>query len=141
MDALDLTKHPPRSPREELDGLVNLPRTIDKLRAKMPEGKLGEYAIEGFSQMMLDAIGITEEQLYTVVVDAKTDADVAAWLREHAKVDQYATFSEKLKKRRVDQARDPVAFAERYPVIKTRPDLEYMFDVLDADDAEMFAAR
>jgi hypothetical protein len=38
MDALDLTKAPPRAPRETLAGVVFLPRTIDKMRATLPGG-------------------------------------------------------------------------------------------------------
>jgi hypothetical protein len=45
MTALDLTKAPPRSPREELRGLCMLPRMIDIARAKLPGGDVGEYQI------------------------------------------------------------------------------------------------
>ncbi|MBV8689631.1 MAG: DUF5069 domain-containing protein, partial [Candidatus Eremiobacteraeota bacterium] len=66
MEPLDLSKAPPRSPKLQLDGLVMLPRTIDKLRASLPGGNLGPYRIQGFSQRMLDAIGVTEGQLREV---------------------------------------------------------------------------
>jgi hypothetical protein len=36
MKPLDLTKTPPRSPREQLVGLVFIPRMIDKMRALLP---------------------------------------------------------------------------------------------------------
>ncbi|MBV9971796.1 MAG: DUF5069 domain-containing protein, partial [Candidatus Eremiobacteraeota bacterium] len=67
MEPLDLSKRPPRSPKLELDGLTMLPRTIDKIRATLPGGNLGPYRIAGFSQRMLDAIGVTEEQLRDAV--------------------------------------------------------------------------
>jgi len=38
----DLTKGPPRSPRERLAGVVHLPRLLDKARARSG-GRLGEY--------------------------------------------------------------------------------------------------
>lgn len=44
--AMDLTKDYPRSPREQLDGIMILPRAIDKARAQL-EGKLGEYLYFG----------------------------------------------------------------------------------------------
>ncbi len=43
---MDLTKDYPRSPREQLDGIMILPRAIDKARAQL-EGKLGEYLYFG----------------------------------------------------------------------------------------------
>jgi hypothetical protein len=43
MKPLDLTKTPPRSPREQLVGLVFIPRMIDKMRALLPGGNPGKY--------------------------------------------------------------------------------------------------
>ena len=143
MEALDLTKAPPRSPRLDLDGLVNLPRSIDKMRAHLPGGNPGVYNIPGFTAIMLEMIGVTENQFREAVAQAKTDDDVAAWLRTHAKTEQYATYNERILNRRVAdvKARDPEAFAKRYPISQTRPDIEYMADLLEADDEEMFAPR
>ena len=47
MDALDLTKRPPRSPRDLLPGLDLLmaARTVDKIRATLAGGNIGEYQI------------------------------------------------------------------------------------------------
>jgi len=47
MGPLDLTKQPPRSAREELDGIAYLPRAIDKIRAEFPGGNLGKYVVMG----------------------------------------------------------------------------------------------
>lgn len=47
MGPLDLTKQPPRSAREELDGIAYLPRAIDKIRAEFPGGNLGQYVVLG----------------------------------------------------------------------------------------------
>jgi len=138
MEPLDLSKRPPRSPKLELDGLTMLPRTIDKIRATLPGGNLGPYRIAGFSQRMLDAIGVTEEQLRDAVAGAKSDADVAAWLREHANTNAYSEFSSYIKNRSLEDLDDPAAFAKRYPIVERRPDLHYLSDVLEADDAEMF---
>jgi hypothetical protein len=143
MEALDLTKAPPRSPREELDGLVNLPRSIDKMRAHLPGGNPGVYNIPGFTAIMLEMIGVTEDQFREAVAQAKTDEDVAAWLRAHANKEKYHEYNERILKRRVAdvKARDPEGFAKRYPISQTRPDIEYMIDMLQADDQDMFAAR
>lgn len=138
MEPLDLSKRPPRSPKEELDGLVMLPRTIDKVRATLPGGDLGPYAIRGFSQRMLDAIGVTEDALRDAVAQAKSDQDVADWLRAHADTSAYPAYSTLIRNRSLDDLEDRAAFAKRYPIIEKRPDLYYLTDVLEADDAEMF---
>ena len=143
MEALDLTKAPPRSPRQELDGLVNLPRSIDKMRGRLPGGNPGVYNITGFTLIMLEAIGVTEDQFREAVAQAKTDDDVAAWRRAHADTGKYAAFNERMLNRRVAdvKARDPEGFAKRYPISETRPDIELMIDMLEADDEDMFPAR
>lgn len=143
MGPLDLTKAPPRSPREQLDGLANLPRSIDKMRARLPGGNPGVYNITGFTMIMLEAIGVTEDQFREAVAQAKTDEEVAAWLRAHANPDKYAEYNERILNRRVAdvKARDPEGFVKRYPISERRPDIEFMADLLEADDEEMFAAR
>ena len=143
MEPLDLTKAPPRSVREELDGLPGLPRTIDKMRAHLPGGNPGVYNIRGLSIAMFEMIGITEEQFREAVVNAKTDQDVVTWLREHAKTGEYPAWAQKANDLKVAdvKAHDPERFAERYPISKTRTDIEYMADMLDADDEDMFAKR
>ena len=140
MESLDLTKAPPRSPREELDGLANLPRSIDKMRAHLPGGNSGVYNIAGFTLVMLETIGVTEDQFRDAVAQAKTDDDVSAWLRAHANTEKYPEFNDRILNRRVAdiKARDPEGFAKRYPVSTTRPDIEYMVDMLEADDKDMF---
>jgi len=138
VEPLDLSKAPPRSPKAQLDGLAMLPRTIDKLRASLPGGNLGPYRIPGFSQRMLDAIGVTEDQLRDAVAKAKSDDDVVAWLRDNATTSAYPEFTSYITKRSLDHVEDRAAFAKRYPIIEKRPDIYYLVDMLEADDAEMF---
>ena len=45
MEALDLSIRPPRSPYAQMHGLYMMPRTIDKMRAQLPGGKLGPYSL------------------------------------------------------------------------------------------------
>ncbi|HEV2261925.1 MAG TPA: DUF5069 domain-containing protein [Candidatus Rubrimentiphilum sp.] len=140
MEPLDLTKRPPRSPRAELDGLANLPRTIDKMRALLPGGSPGVYKIAGFSARMLETVGVTEDQFREAVKQAKTDEDVAVWLRAHSDPSKYAEWNDRLLNRRVADIQAASAdFLTRYPIAERRPDIEYMVDLLEADDAEMFA--
>jgi hypothetical protein len=141
MESLDLRKAPPRSPKAQLDGLAMLPRTIDKLRATLPGGNLGVYRISGFSERMLDKIGVTEDQLVEAVRGATSDDDVVQWLREHADTSKYEEFTQHILKRSIDDVTDKAAFIERYPILKSRPDIYYLADMLEADDAEMFAGK
>ncbi len=141
MESLDLSKAPPRSPKLALDGLAMLPRTIDKLRAGLPGGNPGAYRIAGFSERMLETIGVTEDQLREVVAGAKSDDDVVQWLRENAETSKYEEFSQYISKRSIDDVTDKAAFMERYPILKKRPDIYYLADMLEADDAEMFAGK
>ncbi len=39
MESLDLSRRPPRGPRERLVGCMFLARTVDKLRAQLPWGQ------------------------------------------------------------------------------------------------------
>ena len=141
MEPLDLTKAPPRSPKLQLDGLAMLPRTIDKLRATLPGGNPGVYKIAGFSERLLNTINVKEDDMREAVASAKSDDDVVQWLREHADTSKYEEFTQYISKRSLDDVTDKAAFMERYPILKKRPDIYYLADMLEADDAEMFAGK
>ena len=122
----------------QLDGLAMMPRTIDKLRASLPGGNMGDYRIDGFSRRMLEMLGITEEQLRDAIASAKSDEDVSEWLREHADTSKYEEFTQYISKRSIDDVKDKEAFMKRYPILERRPDIYYLADMLEADDAEAF---
>jgi hypothetical protein len=84
MEPLDLSKAHPRNTRAELAGITFLPRSIDKFRASLPGGNINGYTLEGFTGRMLESLGIASDALRTVVAEAKTDEDVARYVREHA---------------------------------------------------------
>jgi hypothetical protein len=67
-----------------MEGLLMLPRTIDKLRAKLPGGKIGSYTIRGsspllpgFSLVLLDGIGVTDDRLLKIVENAAVEKEIA----------------------------------------------------------------
>ena len=137
MEPLDLTKAPPRSPRERLDGLTMLPRTIDKLRATLPGGNPGVYGITGMSGRLLEWLGVDEEAMRAAVAAAKDDDEVAAWLRAHTDASQYPEFNERTENRAVTDIPDRARFAANYPWwAEGGPRL--MVDVLEEDDRRMF---
>ncbi|MFN2449283.1 MAG: DUF5069 domain-containing protein [Candidatus Baltobacteraceae bacterium] len=140
MDALDLTKAPPRGPREQLAGLVMLPRTIDKVRATLPGGSPGEYHVSGLSQRLLDALGIDLEALTQAVRDAAGDDDVAQWVSAHSDPSKYPEINEAMENRaqsRMDAGARAV-FEEKYGADVRVHDK--LFDVMEADDRKTFAA-
>jgi len=141
MEALDLTKQPPRSPRELLPGLDLLmaARTVDKLRATLPGGNIGEYQITGFSSSLILALDIAEASLRKAIAQAKSDAEIAAWIREHTNPERYPDINAKLEALTVGERLSDPQFVARYPIAKRLPPQSSRLDMLVADDAEAFA--
>jgi uncharacterized protein DUF5069 len=146
MEPLDLRMRPPRSCYDELDGLMLMPRTIDKLRAMLPGGHAGEYAINlaesrvrGISGYLLERLGITEADLLEAVRTADGDADVAAWLRERVDTAQYAAINQTLRRIKPKHADDEGFFRNLYaPTLALHPELEFIVDIVEADDRRLF---
>lgn len=141
MDALDLTKRPPRSPRDLLPGLdlFMAARTVDKLRATLPGGNIGDYQITGFSSSLLNALGIAESVLRKVIAQAGTDEEVATWIREHSDPNRYGEINAKLEGRTVGERLNDAQFLQRYPNARNLPPETSRLDHLIADDAEAFS--
>jgi len=99
MEPLDLSKTPPRGPRERLLGLKFLPRTIDKMRASLPGGNLAGYVVampRGMSAYMLKRVGVDLEAMQAVVASAKSEDEVLAWFAEHADLSDVEGLNAKL---------------------------------------------
>lgn len=145
MEPLDLTLRPPRSCYAELDGLLLLPRTIDKLRAFLPGGNPGGYIIngriKGISGYLLERLGVTEGELREAVARAETEEDVAAWLRENTDSTQYPAINSTLRKIKPKHAENPGIFAEIYAeTLAAHPELERIMDIIEADDRRAFGS-
>jgi hypothetical protein len=140
MEPLDLSRRPPRSPRELLPGLDLLlaARTVDKLRATLPGGNIGEYQITGFSSSLLNALGISEAVLRKVIAEAESDEDVSAWIREHSDPSRYAEINAHFAARTVGERLNDAEFMRRYPSARNLPPETPRLDHLIADDAEAF---
>ena len=142
MTPLDLRKHPPRGPRETMLGFYLLPRTIDKLRAGLPGGDLGDYLNHdtGFSAYLLRRLGLDMPELRNVVKNASDEPAVLEWLR--ARIDPAAApaMNAKLETFVVERmsADDQVLVRRRHPVMTARPELSKILDILDADDRHTF---
>lgn len=138
MQPLDLTLAPPRAPRVQLGGIVFLPRSIDKARAALPGGNLGEYTIAGFTTMMLEMFGITDEDFIARVHAATTDDEIAAYVLAKANAEQIAAWNA-LVSHRLPRNGDRAAALEHYSWLGERPDLILALDVLEEDDRQIFA--
>lgn len=134
----DLRAHPPRGPRQQLAGLMFLPRTVDKLRAKL-QGTLGFYKIApGMSGYLLEWLGISEEQFTEAVRAAAGDAQIAEWITAHCDTTRFAEINQRLAQRAI---RDDEHFAQvlpRYPVLREHPQLRNWFEILELDDRWSF---
>lgn len=139
MEPLDLSAHPPRTPNVQLGGLLMLARTIDKLRASLPGGNLGPYYVRGFSAVMLERLGISEDALREVIARAKDDDEVVAWVRAHSDPSSYDDINALLRARRIGDRIDDEEFRGRYPIITSLPREMPIIEMLDHDDRQMFA--
>ena len=134
----DLRVHPPRSAREQLAGLVFLPRTIDKVRAKL-QGTLGIYKVTpGLSGYLFEWLGLTEDGFTAAVREATSDTDIAEYLRTHCNTTTFGEINRRLTERSI---RDDDHFNEvlpRYPVLRAYPQLRNWFEIFEVDDRWSF---
>ena len=139
MRPLDLSAAPPRSAWQRLDGLVLMPRSIDKLRAKLPGGNPGEYLTHrGVTPVLFKVIRVHEDALFEIVGTARDDDDVAAWLREHADTSRYERANQLFSQLTVSSV--PADLHEIFESFYAGrdPGMERVLDVLDWDDARTF---
>ena len=116
-------------------------RTVDKLRATLPGGNIGEYQITGFSSSLLNALGVAESSLRKAIAGAQSDDEIAAWIREHSDPERYGEINAKLESRTVRERLSDPEFIKRYPGAQRLPPDTPRLDLLVADDAESFAKR
>lgn len=145
MEPLDLRTQPPRSCYAELDGLMLMPRTIDKLRSLLPGGEPGEYFINGkimgISGYLMQRLGVTQEELQAIVAVARDDNDVASWLRGRVDPAIYPEINATLRRIKPHHAEDPKYFHELYrETIEAHPELCTILEIVEADDARLFGA-
>ncbi len=139
MTPLDLTKHPPRSPRDQIDGLIMLPRMIDIARAKLPGGDIGGYQIgRGISGRIFRHFGLSPDEFVGIVAGAKDDAEVLGELPVVSGQADHSRVSRFLETITVaDVPADMRAQFEDY-YGKNLPATRSVLDVLAEDDARSF---
>jgi hypothetical protein len=142
MPPLDLTKQPPRSPREEIGGLCMLPRMIDVARAKLPGGDVGNYQIgRGMSGLVLAHLGIDVNEFVESVQGATTDDDVAAQFCGRRTEAENRMLNLRLKRATVADVPPDLrpSFEKFYGT--DQPASRRVFDILEEDDGRAFGAK
>jgi uncharacterized protein DUF5069 len=140
VEPIDLVQRPPRPCREHVAGIAFLARSIDKARAALPGGNLGEYflAPEGMrtlSGLFFRRFGCSEREFIDAVASAVADAEVGAWVRtraDDATVAAWNAMMETVRMRDLDE-RGRAQFARIY-ARQTWAEDDLLADVIDAAD-------
>ncbi len=143
MGPIDLRTRPPRSCYLELDGLMLMPRTIDKLRAQLPGGHAGQYfingRIKGISGYLLERLNIDEKELVEAIRASPSEDEVARWLRKRTDAAAYPAINETLRRIKPRHTQDERHFRNEYArTLAEHPDLVLVVDIIDADDRRTF---
>ena len=124
-----------------------LPRAIDKVRATLPGGTLGQYFSLHPDQATLSSLfyrrlGITHDEFVAAVAAARDERDVAAWLRERADEEKIAKWAVQLPSIRIaDVPEEHLARLFRfYPAAERLSRETPIVDLIDADDRALFAS-
>jgi len=141
--AKDLSKEPPRSPREKLAGYIIAARLLDKCRAHL-NGTAGEYNFAHFmDNLFFEFTGINAQAFKAFVATGATDEEVAEWIREHSKQqDRLAVvqWNNQLLDATIKTLPDRFQlFAEDYiaqHVPKHRP-VYHVFDIFDLEEGRL----
>ena len=146
LNAPDLTKQPPRSPRVRLGGYVILPRCLDKGRATVA-GKNGEYHYAcPMDQHFLEFVGIAPEGLKKQLAAGRGDGEILNWINANAKHkrtdSEIAAWSAHQEHRAPSDTEAREFFNDLHAkVAPKREDIATWFDVLDVDDDVSFGGK
>lgn len=142
MTPLDLRHQAPRPPRLTMLGFYLLPRTIDKLRAEMPGGNLGEYLNHdaGFSAFVVKRLGLDMNAFREAVARASDELAIVQWLAARIDLMAATDLNAKLETFVVERMTpdDQVLVRQRHPVMAERPELSKILDILEAEDRRAF---
>lgn len=146
IQAPDLTKRPPRSPRVRLGGYALLPRMLDKGRALLA-GAVGEYKYAcPLDQQFLTYAGVDPEALRQQLATGKGDGEILDWIKANAK--HQRAESDIVAWSRYQDHRTPGAVELREffhgihkQIGPRRADIVTWFDLLDLDDYASFGGK
>jgi Domain of unknown function (DUF5069) len=138
----DLTKQPPRSPRNRLGGYALMARMIDKGRADL-QGKVGEYHYAcPLDQMLFDFKAVKADEVKKLLDSGATDEQVVAWFSSHGtpkKTDEIKTWSDGVEGYRpYDDPEKRDWFTGECAKIGLKAETSTLAEYLEADDAASF---
>ena len=146
IQAPDLTKQPPRSPRVQLGGYTTLPRMLDKGRATI-SGKNGEYHYAcPLDQRFLEFAGIHPAALKKELAKGKGDGEILEWIKKNAKHKrtdpEIAAWSAHAAQRAPADTESRAYFNDLHSkAASKRGDIATWFDLLDLDDYASFGGK
>ena len=146
INAPDLTKRAPRSPRVRLGGYAILPRMLDKGRATVA-GKEGEFHYNcPLDQRLVEFIGFDPEAMKKQLAAGKSDSEILSWIQETAKhkrtefeIAEWSTYQD----RRGPSDLESRQFFNDYhaKLAPHREDVTSWFDILDIDDFVSYGGK
>ena len=140
----DLTKEPPRSPREVLGGYVILARCLDKCRAFLL-GINGEYNYWYCSlcAQLEEFTGVDHEVMKEFVATGASDDELAEWFKAQSKIKdpmEVIRWNNKLRGMRLSEMEvDAQEYMEKYirEPLPPYPPVYVLFDVYDIEEGRM----
>ena len=140
----DLTKEPPRSPREVLGGYVILARCLDKCRAFIL-GINGDYNYWYCSlcAQLEELTGVDHEVMKEFVATGVTDEEVAEWFKAQSKIKdpmEVIRWNNKMRGMRLSEMSDDAQeYMEKYirETLPPYPPVYVLFDVYDIEEGRM----
>lgn len=143
---MNLTQHPPRSPRTRLGGYVILPRMLDKGRATIA-GTNGEYHYNcPLDQHFITFAGIDPEALLEQLKAGKGDGEILAWIITNSankpnelQIKNWSAWQESRVPSSVEN-REYMQEAQK-KIAPHRDDIAGWFDLLDVDDYVTFGGK
>jgi len=143
INAKDLTKESPRSPRIRLGGYVILARTTDKCRALLA-GNIGEYHYDcPLDNMLFGFKGITGDDFKAQVESGASDDDLVAWVNSRgtpktaAEIEEWSAGCEAINPYNNPERRE--WYSEQVTALGLDPATTALFSWLEADDKASFA--
>jgi hypothetical protein len=136
---MDLTKNYPASVREEMLGIVQLKRTIDKGKA-LAAGTIGEYNYDcPMDKHLFEFLDLDGDTLLDIIKSASNDAEISEFLAPyvHAKDDaELEAFNRDWLKHAPDKGSPAEGFflKLRGEIAPDRTDVTTWADLLDLDE-------
>jgi hypothetical protein len=137
---MDLSRAFPRSPKQEMAGLVHLPRIIDKGRA-YKENKLADYIFPcPLDKIILNFLKVDTEVFANMTRDKK-DAEINDWAKEQTKSKSQSDLdfiNKQILERRPDSEDRLDYFNDlRNKIDPSRTDVDTWVDLIDLEEGRL----